>query len=464
MRGFEVVWAETGAKGISEYKKDPYGFAVVVQDYELPDLTGSEVCQHLRRLNPDQEFLFSTGHKRIDYLTDILETGTNGFFVKGSSSEIMFERVFASVKKYQTRNRIIGLDSYVMSQAEAELKVAGFTSRSKQMYEVLKQTSRYSLSPYPTLIVGETGVGKELVAQALTPKGKTLIPINCPAFLDKENLLESELFGHVKGAFTGADKESVGLVMQAHNNVLFLDELHKLSLSAQAKLLRFLQEMKFRKVGGGTGPEISVNFKLVAAVQPDIKERVADGRFLQDLIARVSVLVIQVPPLRERPDDIEPLARKFQDEFNEGKPLEQKKQLRLSTVEAMTKLPWDQNVRTLGAAVKQLLTDCPTKIVEPIDLKNYLKNHFLKKEIPAAIEVNTHSEAKHKFEFQLFIDALCLSRTRSEAAKRLGLPLSTFTRRLKDLGIEPELYLTDTSGDRDKSEASEHNSKGIDCE
>lgn len=238
---------------------------------------------------------------------------------------------------------------------------------------------------------------------------------------------------------------------KAHNNVLFLDELHQLSLSAQAKLLRFLQEMKFRRVGDGVGKEISINFKLLAAVQPDIEIRIEDGRFLPDLIARISELRIIVPPLRERPDDIEPLVRKFQNEFNEGIPLDQRKQFHLLTVEAMTKLPWERNVRSLGAAVKQLLMDYPASIVEPADLKKYLKTHFLTKDPPTPTEANTHSEAKHKFEWRLFVDALSSSKTRSEAAKQLNMPLSTFTRKLKDIGIEPALYLladTESNGTR----------------
>ena len=440
-RQIDVVWAATGAKAILEFSSDPYGFAVVVIDYDLPDHRGSDVCQHLRRLNPEQEFLFNTGHNRIDYLTDILETGTDGFFTKGSSDELMCEKVFASVAKYKTRHRLVGSDQYQRSQAEVELLSSGFHCRSKPMFEILKQVERYRESPYPTLIVGETGVGKELVAQALRPKGKTLVSVNCASYLDKENLLESELFGHVKGAFTGADKETTGLVMQAHNNILFLDELHQLSLAAQAKLLSFLQEMRFRKVGDGSGREIAVSFKLVAAVQSDIKDRVSGGRFLPDLISRVGVLVIQVPPLRERPEDIEPLVRKFQDEFNDGKPLNKKKQFRFSTVEAMTKLSWERNVRDLGAAVKQLLTDSPTEIVEPVDLRHYLNQHFLGTKTETTPEIIPHGKAKLQFESQLFIDALKWSRTRSEAAKRLDMPLSTFTRRLSELGIEPDLYL-----------------------
>lgn len=200
LRQVQVVWASTGAKAIARYKEDPRGFAVVVMDYKLPDLTGAEVVQQLRRINPEQEFLFSTGLKTLETFTDMLETGTNGFFVKGTSTEVMYEKVFACIKKYQSRNRIIGLDNYEMSQAEAELKMAGFTSRSRQMYALLRQINKYRDSKYPILIIGETGVGKELVARALVPKGKTLIAVNCPAYIDKENLLESELFGHVKGA------------------------------------------------------------------------------------------------------------------------------------------------------------------------------------------------------------------------------------------------------------------------
>ncbi|HEY8270973.1 MAG TPA: sigma 54-interacting transcriptional regulator [Pseudobdellovibrionaceae bacterium] len=438
----EVVWAADAKAGIQAYKAAPYSFATVVIDYVLPDLKGSEVCQHLRRLHPEQEFLFTSGHRDLDILTDILETGTSGFLRKGRSPEETRERVLRSLEQYSKKTRIIGADNYSPSQAELELNMAGMTGCSKGLYQVVKDVQNYKQSPYSTLIVGETGVGKELVAQALVPKGKNLITINCAAFRDKENLLESELFGHVKGAFTGADKNTVGLVAQAHNNVLFLDELHHLSISAQAKLLRFLQEMKYRQVGDGSGKETSVNFKLITAVQPDIKERVADGRFMQDLIRRVNDLVIQVPALNERPEDIEPLVRKFQNEFNTDKPVEKRKQFRISTINEMMRHNWIGNIRTLKGAIRQMLTDCQSDIIEPKDFKNYLLNKDVLSSNTAIMpNVESIEDAKNELESKIMKEALALGRTRSQAALRLGMALSTFTRRLKELGINPELYL-----------------------
>lgn len=438
----DITWAADGKDGIKAFKDHPHGFATVVIDYVLPDLKGSEVCQHLRKINPKQDFLFTSGHRTVDVLADIVETGTDGFLPKGREPEEIRDRVLRSITKYQEETRIIGLDTYCPNQVELELNAANIVGRSKIMSQVLRDIRKYSDSPYPTLIVGETGVGKELVAQALVPKGKNLIAVNCSEF--QEGLIESMLFGHVKGAFTGADKDTVGLVAQAHNNVLFLDEFHQLSKTGQAKLLRFLQEMKYRRVGDGSGKEISVNFKLITAVQTDIKERVADGRFLEDLIRRVNDLVIQVPSLSERLEDIEPLVRKFQNDFNSNKALKDRKQFSISTVSEMMRHHWEGNVRTLKTSVHQMLTDCPTEFVEVKDFKNYLRNKDvlgLGSAITASTGAEPLKEAKNEVEAKMMKDALTFGRTRSAAAKRVGMALSTFTRRLKELGINPEMYL-----------------------
>lgn len=437
----EIIRAKDARSGIRQYREAGSGhFSTVIIDYLLPDMRGSEVCQQIRRINPEQELIFTSGHQNPDYLTDILETGTAGFLRKGRPAAEMRECILQSLDRYQKKSRVIGQDQYSASQAELELRAAGFIGRSEGLYKVLKETQRYRSSRYRTLIVGETGVGKELVANALVPEGKKLIAINCAAFRDKENLLEAELFGYVKGAFTGAEKDTMGLVMQAHGNVLFLDELHHLSITAQTKLYRFLQEMKFRRVGDGSGREISVDFKLVAAVQPDIRERVADGRFTEDLIRRVSELAIQVPPLRERAADIEPLVRHFQEEYNTDRPSADRKQFRISTVNEMTRHSWEGNIRTLKSAVRKMLTDCASDIVNPKDFRTYLEADFLRKASALAAPISLNV-ARSELEEQLIIEALSQSRTRAEAAKRLGMPHSTFSRKTKELGIEPALHL-----------------------
>ena len=437
----EVIWADTGAKGIQIYQQNPHGFANVIVDYVLPDLRGTEVCQHLRRLNPDQGILFASGFLNVEYLTDQLETGAAGFLKKGSPTAGLRDQILRVISNYEKRTRVIGFDDYEPGKAEIELKQEGIIGRSQSMHAVLSQVKTARNSPYPTLIIGETGVGKELIAKALTPKGKKLVSVNCASFKDRENMLEAELFGYVKGAFTGADHDTVGLVTQAQNHVLFLDELHHLSMSAQAKLLRFLQEMKFRRVGDNGAPETSIKFKLIAAVQSDINDRLKNKEFQPDLIERVGALVIRVEPLRDRPEDIEPLVRFFQDEFNDGRVPTDKKQIRISTIDEMMKQPWPTNVRGLQNSVKQMLTNCKDDIVNPKDFKAYLDRNLLTKIDVVQDDSKSLKEATKLFMIEMIKGVLKKSRTQTEAALRLGIPFSSFVRTLAKLGINPEFFL-----------------------
>lgn len=437
----EIVWANTGQKGIQAFKQNPNGFAVVVIDYKLPEMTGAEVCRYLRKISPDQEFIFASAHRNLEYWEDLLETGSAGFIFKGHPTEIAKSKIKNSIVKYIERTRVLGFDEHEESEIESELKALKITARTAAMYAVAKEIEDAKPSPYSVLLIGETGTGKELIAQALTPSGKTLVAINCASFADSD-LMENQLFGHVKGAFTSADSDSKGLVMQAHNNVLFLDELHKLTLSAQAKLLRFLQEMCFRRVGDNSAKETPVNFRLIAAVQPDIRERIKDGRFLPDLIERVGSLMIEVPPLRDRLDDIEILVRKFQDDFNKGKALDKQKQVRISTVGEMMKYSWPTNVRGLQNAVRFMLTNSKGSIAEPKDFRNYLERAVTNDTTqPEVIQTEAICDAVNDLERRKIEDALRQSQTRKEAAQRTGLPFSTFLRKLIKLGINPEMFL-----------------------
>jgi DNA-binding NtrC family response regulator len=433
----EIIWSATGADGISAYRKSLHGFATVIIDYCLPDHKGSEVAKTIRKLDPVQDILFASGHRDPDFLIDLLETGSaRTFLPKGCPMDEIRARILDSISIYENRNRVLGLDSNNPSKAEVELKTAGFVGRSPGLYGVLGKIERYRASPYPTLIVGETGTGKELVAKALVPAGKTLIPINCARYVQSENLLESELFGYVKGSFTGANSDKAGILARAHGQVLFLDELHELSLASQAKLLRFLEEMKFRRVGDDSGREISVDVKIIAATKPEIEERVRNKLFLEDLFHRVAQLEIRVPPLRERTEDIEPLVRSIQDEFNAGKPAAEQKQVRISTVTEMMKQEWRGNVRELKAAVRRMLTDCTGDVVNPADFAAIVrkKGEFLAGPSLEATTAQVESETIRK--------ALQNSDTNGEAASRLGLTRWTLNRKLARLGIDPRPLLS----------------------
>ena len=437
----DVVWAPTGADGINEFRKNLHGFATAIIDYCLPDHKGSEVAKAIRKLNASQDILFASGFRDPDFLIDLLETGgARSFLPKGRSMTEIVPKILESVAIYENFNRVLGHDGYSQSKVELELKRAGFIGRSFLMYEILQKIERYRSSPYPVLIVGETGSGKELVANALVPQGKILISINCARFAGSENLLESELFGHVKGAFTGANNDKAGLLTRAHGQVLFLDEFHALSLSAQAKLLRFLETRKFRRVGDDSGREITIDLKIVAATKPDIRDHIKNKLFLEDLYHRVAQLEILVPPLRARTEDIEPLVRAFQDEFNEGLPPEARKQVRISTIQEMAKYPWTGNVRELLAAVRRMLTDCKGDIVNPKDLHAAIGDKG--QESPGATPATSLSDTTSRIEIEQIKKALAASDTLVETAALLGISRWVLNRKLAQFSIYPKDFLS----------------------
>lgn len=439
----DVVWCDQGLKAIQLYKQDPHSYAVVIIDYILPDLKGSEVCQLLRRTNQDQEFLFASGHSDPEFLTDQLETGASGFLRKGTDVSAIKNKILTCINRYNEKHRLISFTTSEQTLAEAALKNYGIIARSGVMAQMLQEIESAKNSPYPTMIIGETGTGKELVAKALVPERKKLISINCASFYQRENLLESELFGYVKGAFTGADKDTLGLVARANNQVLFLDELHQLPVAAQAKLLRFLQEMKFRRVGDNSEAEIKVQFKLICAVQPDIKNRIHEKSFLPDLYERVSTLLINVPPLKDRAEDIDLLVQFFQNQFNKDKVFREQKQFKISTIAEIKKHSWPSNIRGLQNAVFQMMTNCKNELVEPIDFKNYLSRSAISVNdiAPKDFENLQHSDEVESFETSKIISCLKKCKTRSEAALRMGLPLTTLMRKINKLGIDPSFYL-----------------------
>jgi two-component system response regulator AtoC len=436
----DIVWAKTGAEGIQMFRKSPNAFAVVVVDYVLPDHRGSDVCRHLRRENAQQLFLFTSQHFQEDFLKDQLRTGANGFVDKSSPTSEMRSEILRVVQAFESEFRLIG-GEYEKTRAERDLGAHGFVGRSQVMFDMLQKMKSARDTKLPALIIGETGVGKEIVARALVPKGKNLVALSCAAYQGREHMLESDFFGYVKGAFTDAKQDTPGIAMLAHQNVLFLDELHLLPLGAQAKLLRFLQEMKFKRVGDHSAKETAVDFKLIAAVQPDIKRRLKDGRFMPDLIERVSTLMIEVPPLRARTDDIEILVAKFQEEFNDGRLASERKQFRISTIAEMERHKWPNNVRALKNAVSRMLTNCNSDIVNPNDFHEYLKSDLLSDNQQPLEKSTPLNDATIELEKQTIIDALKDSRTRVEAAARVGLPFTSFLRKLTKLAIDPNFYL-----------------------
>jgi DNA-binding NtrC family response regulator len=437
-----LVRAFTGGEGVKLFRQNPNSFATVVIDYCLPDIKGSEVAQIIRKTNPSQDFLFATGFTETENLLDLLETGgSRGFLNKGRPIEELKNRILESVSLYLHQNRLINYDVAEPEKIELEIRSESFVGKSLKTYEVIRTIRKFRQEKYSTLIIGETGTGKELVAQALCPKDKRIIVVDCPRYSKSENLLESDLFGHVKGAFTGADKESPGLLSQAQDQVVFFDELHQLSIEAQAKLLRFLQEMKYRKLGDHSGREISIRFKLIAAAKPEIFELKKQGKFLEDLLYRIGRLEIRVPSLRERPEDIEPLVRHFQDEFNHSRSKLEQKQFRISTVNEMMKYNWIGNVRELQNAVVQMMANAQSDIINPSDFVQYRDRGYDSANTPLSSGTATLFEVASQVEESQLKIALNKSKTKQETATRLGVTRWALNRLLTKYELRAEDFL-----------------------
>jgi DNA-binding NtrC family response regulator len=264
------------------------------------------------------------------------------------------------------------------------------------------------------------------VVKALLPDGLRMVEVACPEFNSSEGAFESDLFGHVKGAFTGADSDKPGLLLQAHKNVLFLDEVHTLSLTNQEKFLRFLQERKFRRKGDEKGLMIPVDFRLFTAAKPKIHAMVNDESFLVDLYHRLGRADIYIPPLRDRPEDIEPLVRHYQDHYNRKMmPANLQKQFRISTIREMEKFPWTANVRELETAVCNMMIKARGDIINPSDFDDYLKAVAAQSgSIAPALSTRSMVEVTDDVVREQIISALKVSRTRIEAAAKLGIDRS----------------------------------------
>jgi len=343
----EVVAASnlaTARVAIAEHAPD-----VVLLDHRLPDGTGMELLAELKQGVPDAQVIFITGHAAVDFAVDVMHRGAFFFLEKPCNAE----RLRSLVTRALARHRVLR-EARARLAAHDALEPA-LIADSLAMREVQAVVRRYAQSPSSTvLITGESGVGKDVVARALhaqSPRaGAPFVTITCSAIPD--TLLESELFGHERGAFTDAKMRRMGLFEQARDGTVFLDEIGELPLTLQAKLLRFLEQRVFRRLGGTH--DIHADVRIIAATHRDIHEEVVAGRFRSDLYYRLSVLNISIPPLRDRRSDIAALAEYFVDCFNRTL----RKQVTSITSEALELLQaqhWPGNARELRNVIERAM-------------------------------------------------------------------------------------------------------------
>ncbi len=352
--GFDVVSCPGGREALAQLQHRPTDLAVV--DLRMPDLNGLEVLRAIRDTVPGCGVILMTGAATIDSAVEAIKLGAIDYFTKPLDFD-RFSRVLVTVREEVDRRQCL---LAMESDLARRLKFCGMLGRSPQMQETFMLIRRLAPHVRTVLITGETGTGKELVARALHRMGprhdRRFIIVNCSAVV--ETLFESELFGHVRGAFTGATDHKQGLFEAAKGGTLFLDEIGELPLAVQAKLLRVLESGDVQRVGSLTTQKVDVH--LVAATNRDLRQEVAAGRFRRDLLYRVNVVEIKLAPLREHREDIPYLTAAFVREFASRlkKPLGG---LTPSVERLLVSAPWEGNVRELRNAIERacILADGP---------------------------------------------------------------------------------------------------------
>ncbi len=337
LEGFEVDWWRTGRD--AETALESRRYCVVVSDIRLPDRNGGDLFLDLSaRLPMLPPFLFMTAFGSIDRAVELLKAGAADYIAKPFEADQLVDKVRGLAKGYGA-----------VSSDDPDGDALGVSPIMRRIAESLPRLSRHATA---LLITGESGVGKEHVAKLFHRQGAgdsaPFIAVNCSAI--PESLLEAELFGYEKGAFTSAVKSKRGVFEQANGGTLFLDEIGEMPLSMQAKLLRVLQERTLVRLGGEV--QVSVDFRLVCATHQDLKSMVEQGLFREDLYYRIHVIQLRIPPLRERPEDIRWFVRYYIDAFNRANP-EERRRLDTRTEQALISYAWPGNIRELKHAVER---------------------------------------------------------------------------------------------------------------
>jgi DNA-binding NtrC family response regulator len=359
-RGWQVVEAADGAAALARLEEQV--FDVVVTDDRMPGRTGLEVLKHCKMLNEGTTVLVMTAYGTVESAVAAMKAGAHDYILKPFGLEELELKVQKALDHRRLLSKIQAYDRDVVVP-----RFENIVGESPAMREIFKTIQKVARSNATVLVLGETGVGKELVAEALHVNSSradhAFVKMNCAAL--HENLLESELFGHERGAFTGADRQRIGRFELANGGTLFLDEIGNMSPSTQAKVLRVLQEREFERLGGVR--TIKVDVRVVAATNKRLEECIARGEFREDLYYRLNVVTISVPPLRARKEDIIPLAKHFIDRFA----TELKKDVRgidPGAVRMLKRHTWPGNIRELENAMERAVLMCEERFITQEDL------------------------------------------------------------------------------------------------
>lgn len=427
MEGYNVKLAENGQQGLEFISKGDID--LVITDLRMPGISGEEVLRKVTTETPGIPVIVLTGHGSIDSAVDAMRNGAYDFLTK----PLNLDQLTMIVKRALQARELSLQHKQLKKEVEKDMAFDKMIGKSAEMQKVFEMIKKVASSKASVLITGESGVGKEVVADAihqLSPrKDHQCIKVHCAAL--SETLLESELFGHEKGAFTGADNLVKGRFELAHESSIFLDEIGEINPSVQIKILRVLQEKAFERVGGQE--TINVDVRIIAATNRVLEEEVKKGTFREDLYYRLNVIHIHVPPLRERKDDIPLLVASFLEEFavENGKNI---KGIDSQAKSAIYNYNWPGNIRELRNCIESAVVMCSGEEIKLEDLPPTVSKSAGDQSIN--IPANATLDEAEKI---IILQTLAANKNnKSKTADLLGIGRKTLHRKLEEYGINSD--------------------------
>ncbi len=429
--GYAVSEADDGSTAIEKIKET--SFDLVLMDVRMVKVSGLEALETIKSYNPAIPVIIMTAYSSVETAVEALKQGAHDYLTK----PLDFDKVRLTLERAMEHTRLKEENRLLRETLGQKFDSRNIIGKSPTLLKLLETVAQVAPSEATVLITGESGTGKELIAGALhfnsLRKGGPFVKINCAAIT--ETLLESELFGHEKGAFTGADRRKEGRFSQAHGGTLFLDEVSEMSLMMQVKLLRVVQEREFNRVGGDI--TIQVDVRVIAATNKNLVEQINEGAFREDLYYRLNVVELQVPPLLERKEDIPLLARHFLEMFTD----KNRKEIKGFTPKAMDNLirhDWPGNVRELMNAVERGVVLARSNYLGVEDfpfMKDSLMQNDPDSANPAELFMSGDMPLEDVERAAILNTLEAAGGNKSEAARRLGITRKTLHKKLKAYGV-----------------------------
>ena len=422
--GYDVHAAADGKVGIDLI--DKLDLDIVLTDLMMPGADGIEVLKHAREVSPQTLIILMTAHASVETAVEAIRLGAQDYMLK----PLMFEEVLRKVRHLMTHRKLAWENQLLRREIYGHFTPDRPLGRSQAMQDITSMIKKVAPTPTTVLITGESGVGKEVVARTIhansLAKENVFLPVNCSAI--PENLLESQLFGHVKGSFTGAVSSQEGLFQRARGGTIFLDEIGEMPLSLQPKLLRVLEERTVLPVGSTT--PVKVNVRIIAASNRDLKAEVEGGRFRDDLYYRLNVFEIDIPPLRKRLEDLPGLVEHLIQRHNMEMKLNYKG-VDSATMRILMSLTWKGNIRELDNVLERAMILGGGEWIRPADLPGQQSDGG---DFGSEDNLTKSVELYEKNHIERTLNKAGGDKAR--AADLLGLSLSTLYRKIEKLGVE----------------------------